>query len=292
LTNGVSYTFTVTATNSAGTGSASVASNSVTPRATQTITFANPGAQNFGTAPTLSATSDSGLTPTFTSATTGVCTVTTGGALTFVTAGTCTVSADQPGNGTYLPAVQVSRSFTVNGQTTATGTVPGMTGTVTATLSGGGASCTLVPADTVFASPGSAPAGYVLPNGGFQFHAAGCVGSVTMTLAYPQALPAGVQFWKFGPATAGAAVSTWFQWSGATPSPDRKTVGYTILDNGIGDADPANGSIRDPFAPALPGAGALAGIPTLSEWALALLSLALGVLGWRNMRVRERIFPR
>ncbi len=69
LTNGVSYTFTVTATNSAGTGSASAASNAVTPRATQTITFANPGAQNFGTSPTLSATSDSGLTPTFTSST-------------------------------------------------------------------------------------------------------------------------------------------------------------------------------------------------------------------------------
>ena len=62
LTNGTAYTFTVTATNSAGTGSASSASNSVTPKASQTITFTNPGSQNFGTTPTLTATSTSSLT--------------------------------------------------------------------------------------------------------------------------------------------------------------------------------------------------------------------------------------
>ncbi|MBI3286279.1 MAG: fibronectin type III domain-containing protein, partial [Burkholderiales bacterium] len=43
LTNGTAYTFSVTATNSAGTGSASAASNSVTPQASQSISFANPG---------------------------------------------------------------------------------------------------------------------------------------------------------------------------------------------------------------------------------------------------------
>ena len=113
LTNGTAYTFTVTATNSAGTGPASTASNSVTPKASQTITFANPGAQNFGTTPTLSATATSGLTVTFTSTTTGVCTITSGGALTFVTAGACTIDADQAGNSTFLVAPTVSRSFSV-----------------------------------------------------------------------------------------------------------------------------------------------------------------------------------
>lgn len=43
-----------------------------------------------------------------------MCTITSGGALTFVTVGTCTINADQPGNGAYLPAPQVSRSFTVS----------------------------------------------------------------------------------------------------------------------------------------------------------------------------------
>ncbi|RUZ58892.1 hypothetical protein EN941_30615, partial [Mesorhizobium sp. M7A.F.Ca.CA.002.06.1.1] len=95
-------------------GSPSAASNGVTPRATQTITFPNPGTQTFGTTPTLSATSDSGLTPVFTSSTTTVCTVTTTGLLAFVSTGTCTINADQPGNDDYLAATQVSRSFTVN----------------------------------------------------------------------------------------------------------------------------------------------------------------------------------
>lgn len=116
LTNGVAYTFTVTATNSAGTGSASAASNSVTPASPQTITFADPGAQNFGTSPTLSASSSAGggCVVTFTSATPGVCTITSGGILTFVTASTCTINADQAGDSSFLPAPQVSRSFMVN----------------------------------------------------------------------------------------------------------------------------------------------------------------------------------
>jgi uncharacterized protein YhjY with autotransporter beta-barrel domain len=115
LTYGVAYTFTVTATNSAGTGAPSAASASTTPQSAQTITFANPGAQNFGTTPTLTATASSGLPVSFTSSTTGVCTITSGGTLTFVTAGTCSINANQAGNGTYLPAPQVSQTFTVNG---------------------------------------------------------------------------------------------------------------------------------------------------------------------------------
>ena len=82
--------------------------------ASQTITFNNPGAQNFGTTPTLAAAATSGLAVSFTSATPGVCTITSGGLLTFVTAGTCTINADQAGNGSYAAAAQVSQSFTVN----------------------------------------------------------------------------------------------------------------------------------------------------------------------------------
>lgn len=162
LTNGQAYTFTVTATNSAGTGSASVASNSITPAASQTITFAMPGAQNFGTTPTFTATADSGLTPTFTSSTTGVCTITSGGALTFVTAGTCTINADQAGNGSYLPATQVTRSFAVNavvpGIPTATTASAGdarASVSFTAPVFTGGAAIT---GYTVTANPGGATA--------------------------------------------------------------------------------------------------------------------------------------
>lgn len=160
LTNGQAYTFTVTANNIAGTGPSSGASNSITPAATQTITFANPGPKDFGTSPTLTATSDSGLTPTFTSSTTAVCTITSGGLLTFVTAGTCTINADQAGNGTYLAATQVTRSFTVNA------VAPGIPAAPTATAGDASASVSFsapafnggvaITAYTVVASPGGA----------------------------------------------------------------------------------------------------------------------------------------
>ncbi|WP_229706755.1 hypothetical protein, partial [Shewanella inventionis] len=114
LTNGTAYTFSVTATNSAGNSSSSSASNSVTPIGAQTITFTNPGAQNIGTTPTLTASTSSGLAPSFTSSTTDVCTVTSGGVLSFVTTGSCTINADQAGNAAYSAAAQVSQTFDVN----------------------------------------------------------------------------------------------------------------------------------------------------------------------------------
>lgn len=160
LTNGQAYTFTVTADNVAGTSPASGASNSITPAAIQTITFANPNAQTFGTSPTLTATSDSGLTPVFTSSTTGVCTITSGGALTFVTAGSCTINADQAGNSSYLPATQVSRTFAVNpvqpGSPTAVTAVAGESSasvSFTSPISNGGSAITSY---AVIASPGGA----------------------------------------------------------------------------------------------------------------------------------------
>lgn len=85
-------------------------------KANQTISFANPGTQTFGTTPTLSASASatSGLAPVFTSATNAVCTISAGGQLNFVATGTCTINADQPGNNGYAAAMQVVRSFSVN----------------------------------------------------------------------------------------------------------------------------------------------------------------------------------
>ncbi len=169
LTNGRAYTFTVTADNSAGTGPASSASNPATPKAAQTITFVNPGAQNFGTTPALSANSDSGLTPTFTSSTNTVCTITAGGALTFVTVGTCTINVDQTGNASYLAATQVSRSFTVNAVVAGAPQKPTVTAgdgaasvAFTAPTFSGGAAITgytvaVIPADVAPVSASSSP---------------------------------------------------------------------------------------------------------------------------------------
>ena len=95
-------------------GSTSTALTQSVNKIGQTITFNNPGAQNFGTTPTLAATASSLLTPTFTSTTTGICGITSGGLLAFVTPGTCTIKADQNGNSSYNAAPTVSQSFTVN----------------------------------------------------------------------------------------------------------------------------------------------------------------------------------
>jgi hypothetical protein len=116
LANGVEYTFTVTATNSAGTGAPSSASNAVIPKTSQTISFNNPGPQDVGTSPTLTATADSELTVSFSSATPAICTITPGGTLTLPTAGLCIIDANQAGNAEYLPAPEVSQSFSVNDQ--------------------------------------------------------------------------------------------------------------------------------------------------------------------------------
>ena len=79
----------------------------------------NPGAQVFGTAPTLVASSDSGLDVSFTSNSTGVCTVTPSGSLTLVSIGSCSVTAAQGGDVNYTPAAPVTQDFSVvpTGQT-------------------------------------------------------------------------------------------------------------------------------------------------------------------------------
>ena len=157
LTNGTAYTFTVTAKNSAGEGSASEVSNSITPKTSQTITFANPGAQNFGTTPTLTATASSTLPVTFTSDTPSVATVTIDGKLTFLTAGTATIKVDQAGDGTHLAAPTVTQSFLVNAVVPGAPTIETVTAgntqaevNFTAPASNGGAAITVY---TVTAAP-------------------------------------------------------------------------------------------------------------------------------------------
>ncbi len=118
----------------------------------QTITFNNPGPQNFGTTPTLTASASSGLSPVFTSATTGVCTVDGAGVLSFVTTGTCTINANQAGDASYNAAPQVQQSFAVNpavpiaGAVSATVSANSSANPITLNLSGGTATSVAVSA--------------------------------------------------------------------------------------------------------------------------------------------------
>ncbi len=86
LTNGTSYTFTVTATNSVGTGPASAPSNSVTPSAA--VTPPSPPTLTGATA------SDTSATLSFTAPTS------TGGSPITGYTGTCTAAGKTPGTGT------------------------------------------------------------------------------------------------------------------------------------------------------------------------------------------------
>ncbi len=82
----------------------------------QTITFGTLNNVMLGIAPfTISATASSGLAVIFASTTTAVCTV-SGNTVTVIAVGTCSITASQPGNGTYSAAAPVTRSFTVSTQ--------------------------------------------------------------------------------------------------------------------------------------------------------------------------------
>jgi hypothetical protein len=84
-----------------------------TAKLSQSITFTDPADISYGISPSsLSATSNSGLTVAFTTATSGVCTV-SGSTVTILSAGTCTLNANQAGNANYEAASQVSQSFTI-----------------------------------------------------------------------------------------------------------------------------------------------------------------------------------
>jgi len=101
--------------NSGYTAAAMVPQSFTVNNGTQTITFANPGAQNVGTPLTLAATASSALPVSFISTTTSVCTV-SGTTATFIASGTCTIDANQAGNSVYTAAAMVPQTFTVNGE--------------------------------------------------------------------------------------------------------------------------------------------------------------------------------
>ena len=82
-------------------------------KASQTITFANPGSKALSVGSfTASSSADSGLTVSLASSTGSVCSV-TGFTVGLLATGTCTLTASQAGNSNYDAATNVERSFSV-----------------------------------------------------------------------------------------------------------------------------------------------------------------------------------
>ncbi len=143
------------------------------------------------------------------------------------------------------------------------------------TLPGGGSAdvqvgappgCTIANAQFGTTVPAGAPAGASTPRGVLSFTAsgAGCDNAtLSVRINYPAGSLSGLQPYKFGPASAGAA-PTWFPHGVVVGD----SVTYSVTDNGVGDNDTQLGSIVDPFAPLLLAAGpsGAVSIPTMSEW--------------------------
>jgi large repetitive protein len=109
-TNAGSYTATATASGNY-TGSNMNLNWSIT-KAGQTLTFANPGNQIYGTSLMLNASASSGLTPGFT-VVSGPASL-SGNTLSFSGTGAVTVRAAQAGNANYNAAPSIDQAFTVN----------------------------------------------------------------------------------------------------------------------------------------------------------------------------------
>ena len=168
--------------------------------AAQTITGFAPGSPVvFGAAPaTLSATGGASGQPVVfaTPSAATICTV-NGNTVTFTGVGTCNLTANQAAGGNYAAAPQVTASVVINGLRSASGTSPAG-GSITAAFTGGNSSCSY--ASTAFTNPG-APTGVSLPHGAFGFTTSNCGegAALNFTITYPQPLPEGAKYYKFGP---------------------------------------------------------------------------------------------
>ena len=144
--------------------------------------------------------------------------------------------------------------------------------------------CTISGAQIGTNAPAGAPVGASFPLGVFSFTASGCANAtLSVRIDYPAGTLSGLQPYKYGPATLGAAPS-WFPHGAVVGD----SVIYGVTDNGVGDSNTQLGAIADPFAPILlaAGPGGATAIPTLSEWALIVMSLLAAAVGMGNLRRR------
>ena len=170
------------------------------------------------------------------------------------------------------------------------GTTVTGTGTVTATVSGGGATCVFNPSVTRMVPPEGIwkpLEKFLLPHGLFDFELVGCEpgSEVTISTTWPN-LNGITGYMKYGQNALSGGRSVWYPPKGLKIQGN--TVTFTIKDGDWGDDDlTVNGVIRDPGGPSID--QQVAAIPTLGQWALMLLA---GLLGLTALRRREQFAPR
>lgn len=174
--------------------------------------------------------------------------------------------------------------------TTATGS-----GVVTASVSGGGPNCAFNPDATKLLPAqgmGAVLGRILLPHGVFDFELVSCTpgSEVTISTTWPD-LRGITGYLKYGVTPISGGKKVWYPPLGLNISGN--TVTYTIKDGGWGDDDlQANGVIKDPGGPVVmaAGAGEVASIPTLENWALVVLALVLAGIAYR--REKHGSWPR
>jgi hypothetical protein len=200
----------------------------------------------------------------------------------------------------------VAATFSLIPVNTFTGPTATGTGNATVSFTGGGATCGFAPqgsgaGQSAFfialtghaKSPpaGSAPTGVLFPHGLLDFVLVNCTpgATVNFTVTYPTAVPAGTQYWKYGPTPSNPAP----HWYILPATISGATATFSITDGGLGDDDlAANGTVVDQGGPGVPPPGSgPQQIPTLSEWAMILLAMLLAAFGASRMRVARSRRP-
>lgn len=264
LTNGVSYTFTVVASNLAGPGAASSPSNSVVPNALiNGACGASANAASLFMPSTNLCSAGSASAVSNTSPWRWNC-VGSGGGSTAM----CSAPVGQTVSGSGASRVSVAGSHWVVDQVGTTNGQPNTAGAIRVT-------------GDAKSPPDAAPAGYAFPHGLYDFTLTGGTGPATVVINYPTPLPAGTVYWKYGK-TGPTDAARWYIFSGAVISEDRMSITLTLSDGALGDDDgTVNGVITDPGGPGAP-TNATTAVPSLSPWALAALGAMLLMLTLRQ----------
>lgn len=237
----------------------------------QTISFDALGNKILGDADfNLSATASSGLTVSFSSQTSSICSV-TGSLVRLLSTGTCTIRASQAGDAIYSAAANVERSFTVNQNSSSGGgndsdgdgvvdtsdqqpnnasvTTPQdqQGNTVVLETAHAFQNVAIVPASTLPTTGKPDASSYDFPKGAIEYTVTGVPigGQITVTITFANAIPSGSQVYK-------VSNSGGYQlFPNAVINGNQVTL--TLTDGGLGDDDGRiNGVIVDPVAIAEP----------------------------------------